>query len=323
MHTTPSVAIVIVNWNQKQRLATCLNTLKYKTTYSNYHTIVVDNGSTDGSPKMVREESAWADQIALEKNTGFSIGNNKGIVYALKKFNPQYVLLLNNDTEIIEPDWLTKLVAAAESQSDVGIIGGKLIYTDGKTQYLGTKASVKGLSWIKAANEEHLPEIFDVDSVMGACFLIKRAVIDKIGLLDVGFSPFVHEESDYCFRARKAGYRILMVRSVSVVHHFRMSVSQVNSVYADFVVRRNFIRFMLVNFPATWLAERKATEVRILVSCFVARNRDGTIPVKLRAGRDLLVHLQVNIGGWLYNANRLHEILSKRRNRTMKLWATE
>ena len=323
MQTEKSVAIIIVNWNQKTRLATCLNSLKNKTVYTNYHTIVVDNGSTDGSAQLVKEEFAWADLIDLDKNTGFSIGNNKGIDYALKKYNPQYILLLNNDTEIVQADWLSKMVAAAESQADIGIVGCKLIYPDGKTQYIGTKASVKGLSWINPASERSLPEAFDVDAVLGACLLVKRAVIDKIGLLDVGFSPFVHEESDYCFRARKAGYRSRMLLNVSVIHYFRISVAKVNSAYADYVVRRNFIRFMLLNFPAKWLAKRKVVELRIFVGCFVARNRGGALPVKLRSGRDLLVHLQVNVGGWLYNLRRLREILAKRQNRTAKLLAIE
>jgi len=80
---------------------------------------------------------------------------------------------------------------------------------------------------------------------------------------------------------------------------------------------------MLLNFPAKWLAKRKTVEARILFGCFVARNRGGALPVKLRTGRDLLDHLQVNVGGWLYNAKHLHEILQKRQSRTAKLWGIE
>lgn len=323
LQTEKAVAIIVVNWNQKARLATCLKSLKEKTAYANYHTIVVDNGSKDSSAQLVKEDFAWADLITLEKNTGFSVGNNKGIVYALKKYNPQYVLLLNNDTEIFQSDWLSKMISATENQADIGIVGCKLLYPNGKTQYLGTKASVKGLSWINPAKEFSLPEEYDVDAVLGACFLIKRAVIDKIGLLDVEFSPFVHEESDYCFRAKKAGYRSHMIQTAAVIHYFRMSVAKVNSSYADFVVRRNFIRFMLLNFPTKWLAKRKTVELRILFGCFVARNLGGALPVKLRTDRDLLDHLQVNVGGWLYNVKRLREILGKRQNRVSKLWSVE
>ena len=204
----------------------------------------------------------WVDLIALNENTGFSVANNKGITYALTKFNPQYILLLNNDTEIVQADWLGKMVASAESRPDVGIVGCKLVYPDGKTQYIGTKASFKGLSWINPQSERNLPEAFDVASVLGACFLIKREVIEKIGMLDVGFSPFVHEETDYCFRARKASYKSQMLLSVRVVHYFQASVSKITPVYAEFVVRRNFVRFMLLNFPVKWIVKRKAIELR-------------------------------------------------------------
>lgn len=314
-----SVAIIIVNWNQKDRLAACLTSLHDKTTYTNYRTTVVDNGSADGSVKLMREMFPWVDLIVLNENTGFSVANNKGITYTLIKFNPQYVLLLNNDTEIIQADWLDKMVTSAESHPDVGIVGCKLLYPDGRTQYIGTKASFKGLNWINPQSERNLPETFDVDSVLGACFLIKKEVIEKIGLLDVGFSPFVHEETDYCFRAKKAGYKSQMLLTVRVIHYFQVSIDKISSVYAEFVVRRNFVRFMLLNFPVKWLIKRKAIEVRILVGCFIARNKWGVLPFKLRTDGDLLVHLKIYIFAWFYNIERLREILQKRQNREKKL----
>ena len=325
MEKQKSVAIIIVNWNQKKPLATCLSSLKNKTAYADYHVIVVDNGSSDGSVQVVKEDFPWADVIALNKNYGFSIGNNKGIAHALKKYNPQYILLLNNDTEIVQNDWLSEMVAVAESEVNVGVVGCKLIYPDGKTQYIGTKITVKGLTWINPSSEGSLPKVFDVDAVLGACFLIKRDVIDKIGFLDVGFSPFVHEESDFCMRAKKAGYRTRMVLSVRVVHFWKMSVGKVNSAYVEYVVRRNAIRFMLLNFPASWLVKRVPVETRIFVGCFVARNKSKKriLPIKLRTGEELLVRLKVNVYGWLHNLMSLREILAKRENRTAKLLTLE
>lgn len=323
MEKEKSVSIIIVNWNQKNYLETCLKSLEEKTAYSNYQVIVVDNGSLDGSVEGVKDRFPWADVIVLNKNYGFSIGNNKGIAYALKKYKPQYVLLLNNDTEIVQNDWLRKMVAAAESKDNVGIVGCKLIYPNGKTQYIGTKVTVKGLSWLNPSSEGSLPEVFDVDAVLGACFLIKRQVLGKIGFLDVGFSPFVHEDSDFCMRAKKAGYRTCMVLNVSVVHFWKMSVGKVNSAYVEYVVRRNAIRFMLLNFPVSWLVRRKPVEARIFIGCFIARNRGKKAPIKLRTGRELLVRLKINVYGWLYNLARLREIMAKRENRAAKLLALE
>ena len=319
------VAIIIVNWNQKKLLATCLSSLKIKTEYQNYHVIVVDNGSLDGSVETLKQGFPWVDIVALDKNRGFSIGNNKGIFYAIKKYEPQYVLLLNNDVEIVQSNWLIKMVSVAESEDNVGIVGCRLIYPNGKTQYIGTKVTVKGFPWVNPSEESSLPEMFDVDAVLGACFLIKKAVLDKIGFFDIGFSPFVHEESDFCMRAKKAGYRTCMVLSVSIVHFWKMSVDKVNSAYLDFVVRKNTIRFMLLNFSTSWLWKRTIVEVRIFGGCFIARNKSkkAIVPIKLRTGREMLYRLRLNFYAWKANLLSLREIIVKRRNRTAKLLAIE
>lgn len=320
-----SVAIIIVNWNQKKLLDTCLSSLKKKTNYSAYNVVVVDNGSLDGSAELVKQIFPWANVLALNKNYGFSVGNNKGILYSLKEFKPDYILLLNNDIEIVQPDWLTRMVRVAEPDRDVGIVSCKLIYPDGKTQYIGTKVTVKGLTWLNPLNEDTLPQTFDVDAVLGACFLIKKAVLDKIGLLDVGFSPFVHEESDFCVRAKKAGYRTRMVLGVSVVHFWRRSVGKVNSTYVEFVVRRNLIRFMLLNFPNSWLLKRVPIEVRIFIGCFItgSKNKRASLPFNLRSGKEMFARLRVNFSAWSSNLSNLHEIIAKRRDRTARLLSAE
>ena len=299
--------------------------MKSKTAYSNCHVIVVDNGSLDGSVELVKQSFPWADVVALDKNYGFSIGNNKGIVYALKKYKPEYVLLLNNDIEIVQANWLSKMVSVAESEDNVGIVGCKLIYPDGKTQYIGTKTTVKGLTWLNPSSEGSFPEVFDVDSVLGACFLIKKAVLDRIGFLDPGFSPFVHEESDFCMRAEKAGYRTCMTLGVRIVHFWKISVKRVNRVYVESVVRRNTIRFMLLNFPSSWLFKRIPIEARILVGCFIAKSKSkkSLFQFKLRTGDEMLTRLRVNFYGWSQNFMSLREIMAKRESRTAKLTAVE
>jgi GT2 family glycosyltransferase len=320
-----TVSIIIVNWNQKKLLATCLDSIKRLTDYPTYNVVVIDNGSLDGSAESVRRSFPWADVLALDKNYGFSVGNNKGIMRAQKKYGPDYVLLLNNDIEIVQPDWLSKMVSVAESDEKVGIVGCKLIYPNGKTQYIGTKATIKGLTWLDTSTEVAMPEMFDVDAVLGACFLIKRQVLDTIGLLDAGFSPFVHEESDFCARAKKAGYRTRMVLGVSVVHFWRKSVGKVNSAYVEYVVRRNLIRFMLLNFPRSWLLRRLPVEVRILFGCFIAgsKGEKGLVPISLRTGGEMVARLKVNFSAWNSNLLCLGEIMAKRRNRTAKLVSVE
>lgn len=317
-NSEPSVSIVILSWNSKALLETCLTSLRKKTEYANYNVIVVDNGSIDNSASLVKENFPWVDAVALDKNYGFSVGNNEGIAYALKKFNPEYVLLLNNDTEVAQEDWLRKMTAVAESEKAIGILGCKLIYPDGRTQYIGTKLAVTGLSWLKPRDHPDLPETYMVDAVLGACFLTKRSVIDKIGGLDPGFSPFSDEESDFCMRAKKAGYKICMVSTVKIVHLGGTSLGKINSEYVRLIVKRNSIRFMLLNFPDSWLAKRVPYEARIFIRCFLTKNK-GVLPVKLRRGQDVLTDLKLNLKAWHCNLKTLPEILQKRKNRTMKL----
>jgi hypothetical protein len=315
----PTVSIVILSWNSKTLLETCLTSLIEKTKYSNYEVVVVDNGSSDNSVRWAEENFPWVDVIALDKNYGFSVGNNKGIDYALKKFSPEYVLLLNNDVVIVQENWLQKLVSVAESRESIGIVGCKLIYPDGRTQYIGTKLESKGLSWLKPSEYLRLPETYIVDAVLGACFLVKMEVIEKIGDLDIGFSPFGNEESDFCFRAKKAGYKSCMVSSVELVHLNRASLSKVNSEYVRLIARKNTIRFMLLNFPASWLVKRLPYEA--VIRCFIVRNRAAKrlIPIKLRDGKDMLIEVKTNSKALLLNFKNLREIEAKRKNRTMKL----
>lgn len=317
----PPVSIIILSWNNKALLQTCLASLK-KTSYSSFEVVVVDNGSVDDSVVWVRENFPWVNVVALDKNYGFSIGNNKGIEYALRNLAPKYLLLLNNDIEVIQSDWLYKLVNTAETEEGMGVVGCKLINPDGTTQYIGTKLSAKGLSWLKPKDHPKLPQIYKADCVLGACFLIKKSLIEKIGGLDSGFSPFGHEESDFCFRAKKAGFKIYMNSYVELIHQNRASIGKVNSEYERFVARKNSIRFMLLNFSISWLAKRLPIEAFIRI--LVVRNSSAKrlIPVKLRGGVDLLVEVEANFRGWWCNFKSLGEIIAKRHNRTMKLSLT-
>ena len=129
----------------------------------------------------------------------------------------------------------------------------------------------------------------------------------------------------FVHRAKKAGYKTRMIISVSVVHFLNTSLNKINSPYVNFISRKNTIRFMLLNFPASWLLKRIFFEVRTFVGCFIARNKSkkGLMAIKLRTGNELLLRLNVNYYGWLCNLKSLREIIAKRRDRTAKLVAIE
>ena len=261
MSVSSKVCIIILNWNGKELLKDCLSSLFKLTDYPNYKVIVVDNGSTDGSVEFIKRNFKKADVLALDKNYGFSKGNNIGIKYALKKYNPKYILLLNNDTKIIQRDWLAKLVETAESDEKIGIVGPKLIYPDGRIQHVWTIVNPYRLSFFithpkrgKVDNDK-LSIIKVVDALSAACMLVKRSVIEKIGLLDENFTPFWLEDIDFSLRAKNQKFKLVYNGKVRVIHlegistkkyAKREDVTENENVF--FIQRRNMLYFLLKHY---------------------------------------------------------------------------
>jgi GT2 family glycosyltransferase len=215
------VAIVILNWNKKDDTAECLASLG-NISYADTVTLVVDNGSTDGSAAFIKK--AYPRVILLEngRNLGYAGGNNAGIRYALEHYRPGYVLVLNNDT-IVDREFLDGLVRALESDDNAGIAGPKVrFYHDPEKINAAGARLVWPLGIAKNIGiGEHDDDRFnagrEVDCIYGCGFLIKSQVIEEVGLLDENFFILL-EETDWCLRTRKAGYRILYVPD-SVIYH--------------------------------------------------------------------------------------------------------
>src|SRR5262245_37473647 len=123
----PHVAIILLNWNQPEYTLACLRSLG-QLEYPNVTVTVVDNGSTDGSPALIRARYPDVTLIENGRNLGFAAGNNVGIDLAMRD-GADYVMLLNNDTEVA-PDMVDDLIAVAESDSSIGIVGPKILYYD-------------------------------------------------------------------------------------------------------------------------------------------------------------------------------------------------
>jgi len=295
----PLVSIIIVNWNAKEMLRNCLNSIRENTTYPNYKIVVVDNGSTDGSVEMIKKEFPHVQLIQNKENIGFAKANNQGI----KSIESDYYFLIGNDTEVTK-NWLTSMIEVSESDSKFGITGCKLIFPNGRIQHAG--------AWVKIHGVEHClrekgDKLRQVDYVTGAAFLIKKEVIDKIGLLDEGFSPFYYEDSDYCVRARKAGYKIIYNPKTAIIHHTAYSMKKQSLPFVYFIKEKNRIRFILLNFPLPWLILRVPYEIR----------RFGATLAGLYGETSQMLPLFVK--AWLVNLKGLKEILRKRRCRTMKI----
>jgi len=244
------VSIITVNYNGKNILKKCLESIKNKTLYENYEILVVDNNSTDGSIKMLQKFFPEIKLIQNPKNYGFSKGNNIGIRETLKH-RTDYILLLNNDTEVTE-NWLKSMIKISDNDKRIGIVGPKLILPNESTQK-NCYSYKYGLTKKFAPNKTQ-----DVDCVSGACMLIKNCVIQKIGLLDEGFNPLYFEDIDYCFRVKKSGFRIVYTTKSKVYHHKGATTRKVDWSYEAYHISR--IKFFLKHFPISWLVVRLLIE---------------------------------------------------------------
>lgn len=226
MPRQPKIAIILLNWNGKKDTLECLASLE-KVTYSNFQTIVVDNGSTDDSVAAFR--AAYPDMPILEtkENLGFAGGNNVGIEWVLRH-HAEWILLLNNDT-VVAPDFLDAFLAAATLEPRAKILGAKILrYHHPKViDHLGGFWSPQIAEFISPESGHTDHPYFNmqrVDYVCGAALFMHRSVPETIGLLEPKFFLF-WEETDFCFRARKAGFETWTAPEAKIWHKISSSFS--------------------------------------------------------------------------------------------------
>lgn len=244
---TLSAAILVLNWNGRALLATALPLLLNQT-YRNYEVVVVDNGSSDGSSSFVAQQFPQVHLIQNETNIGFSRGLNVG----LRQLNNDVVVLLNNDV-FVQPDWLEQLLEPFKESPQIGVVGCKLLYPDGTIQHLGAEltyplAHSHHLYYKQEVSATlNLPAVQDMPYVTGAAMAIHRSVMDKIGLLDEMFHPIYYEEVDYCYRAKAAGFRVVVAAKAMAVHNESTSMNRLNELKLK-MLQRNRYYFVLKHY---------------------------------------------------------------------------
>lgn len=222
MASNSKISIIILNWNGCEVTIDCLNSLR-KITYPNFNIVMVDNGSTDNSvEKIVSNFRDEVDILKLDQNYGFTGGNNQGIRYAIDKYNPDYLLLLNNDTTV-QKDFLDELLANIVTSKYIYAAVPKIYYHKNKNVLWFAGGSISKFTGIvkhfgidKVDNGEY--DVKEATQFMnGCCALISRKCIDEIGLLDDIF--FANsEDADYSLRIMQAGHQILYVPTAIVYH---------------------------------------------------------------------------------------------------------
>ena len=180
--------------------------------------------------------------IKNEKNYGFAEGNNIGMRYALKALDPEYVLLLNNDT-VVGKEFLAELVKVAESDKRIGIVGPKIYYYDEPRRRWATD-NQKSRGNI---DDGRCNDVREVKWIVGCAFFVKANVIDKVGLLDPDLFLY-GEEDDYCMRVKKAGYKLYFSRSSIIWHKAFLQGNRLKP-YQVYYSCRNSIILRRKNYP--------------------------------------------------------------------------
>ncbi|MBS1989127.1 MAG: glycosyltransferase family 2 protein [Cyanobacteria bacterium SZAS LIN-2] len=241
------LSIIIVSWNTKDLLDACLASVavELEGTFGGLdkgQVFVVDNASADGSSQMVAQKYPWVNLIANADNRGFAAANNQAFALAAGDF----VLMLNPDTEV-KPGALKTLIDFFAEHEKAAVVAPQLLNSDGSIQrscrqfptFIGMLYELIGLSrmfpassprGIKFREYKMLDWNHDderqVDQPEGACLMIKREILQKVGTLDEGFF-MLFEEVDWCYRVKKAGWEIWFTPRAQVVHHYGQSIKQV------------------------------------------------------------------------------------------------
>ena len=219
MTVKPMVYVVLLSWNNWRDTFSCLHSLEAMD-YGNWRALIVDNGSKDDSVQRLREAFPAVTLIENGRNLGFTGGCNVGMRYALEHA-ADYIWLLNNDTTV-DSSALNRMVDCAEQHSDVGAVGSVVYWMDNPKQIQAWGGGYVNF-WIGRSRLYRRP-VRDsaLGYIFGASIMIRRAVLETIGLLDEGFFT-AWEETDFCFRARAAGWRLATATEAVIYHKWSAS----------------------------------------------------------------------------------------------------
>lgn len=271
------VAIVILNWNTRDLLKRCLETVAAAQGKLAYKVVVVDNASSDGSAEMVRHDFPDVHLIESPVNGGYPYGNNLGLRALgfdgpgkVRAGAPRYVVLLNPDTEV-PPDAFERMTTFMDSRPEIGVAGPKLVLPDGSLDLACRRSfptpmvslyRFSGLSRLFPHSRRFgrynmtfadPDEELEVDSVVGAYMQVRREAIADAGLLDETFFMY-GEDLDWAYRIKKAGWKVFYHPQVTV-RHVKRAASR-KSKKAQFEFQRAMLIFYRKHYQATtpiWL----------------------------------------------------------------------
>jgi GT2 family glycosyltransferase len=235
--SSPKVSIIIVNYNGKELLQKCLDSL-LKVNYDNFEIILVDNNSTDGTVEFITKNYPSLIIIKLDSNKGFAEPNN----VAAKISKGKYLLFLNNDT-VVTPNFISEMVKVMETDKKIAICQSLLLKPDGSVDSSGDFIDHLGVVY---NSKTKIDEIREVSSARGASMLVRSDIFEKLDGFDQKF--FVtFEDVDLCWRSWILGYRVLIIPTSIVYHEGGITIKKIKSEIA-FHGFKNQLAMKITNF---------------------------------------------------------------------------
>ncbi len=248
----PKLSIIILNYNTKELLENCLDSIKENMSEVPLEVIVSDNSSTDGSSEMVREKFSWV-RLIEGPNDGYSKGNNRAKPFV----KGDSILFLNPDT-VIQKNVFKETINYLDEHSDVGALTCKLILPSGKmdrdtrrrfpTPWISFKRLILGNGneyWYKGISED---EILEVDVIQGAFFLTRKKILDDVGWFDEDYF-FQGEDIDLCWKIKEKGWKIIYYPKVSA-HHLKGSSTGKNKLWKAKITTGHRLKIKLATVEA-------------------------------------------------------------------------
>jgi GT2 family glycosyltransferase len=264
------VTLVVLNWNGLADTLDCLRSLSH-VDCPGCEVVVVDNGSTDGSARAIRERFPSVTLLENGENLGYAGGNNVGLRYALLR-GSEYALLLNNDTRVA-PDFLQLLVRAAQEDPLI-CAAGPTIYYDARPDVIwaagGTIDWRRGDAFLTGVDEKDVgqfgTQVREVDFITGCALLLRTDTLQRVGPLDERFFAY-YEESEWCLRARRAGFKIVHVPAARIWHKITPEAKE-DSPLVHYYMTRNRLLFLRLAGAGgrAWLHTLFAEYLRTLLS---------------------------------------------------------
>jgi len=241
-----TVSIIVLNWNGKQYLETCLSSL-LRQTYPDIEIILIDNGSCDGSVEFAKSKYPGVIVIEHGKNLGFARGINSGIMAS----NGKYIATINNDAEA-DKEWIARLVGVIESNPGIGCCASKMLlfYERDRIDSAGIVVYQNGNAYDRGVQDKDIGQYDSQEEVFGACAgaaLYKKEMLDEIGLFDNDYFAYF-EDVDLSFRMHLFGWKCIYVPN-AVVYHIHSATSKQASPFKIFYLERNKLWNMWKYFP--------------------------------------------------------------------------